>query len=81
VDTETADLLFGLARAQVATLPWHQLHEAYISLNRAFDCYVELGAITSALAVAAYPIHIRPGHTGATRLIARALTLIPPESH
>jgi DNA-binding CsgD family transcriptional regulator len=81
VDAETAALLFGLARAQAATLQRHQLHEAYISLNRAFDCYVELGAIPRALAVAQYPIPVVPGHTGATRLIARALALIPPESH
>jgi DNA-binding CsgD family transcriptional regulator len=80
-DAETADLLFGLARAQAATLQWHQMHEAYISLNRAFDCYVELGAIPRALAVAEYPIPIVPGRTSATHLIARALALIPPESH
>jgi predicted ATPase len=81
VDAETADLLFGLARTQAATLQWHQMHEAYISLNRAFDCYVELGAIPRALAVAVYPMDIVPEHTGATRLIARALDLVPPESH
>jgi DNA-binding CsgD family transcriptional regulator len=81
VNAETADLLFGLARAQAATLQWHQLHEAYTPLNRAFDCYVELGAIPRALTVAAYPIPIAPGRTGATQLIARALALVPPESH
>jgi DNA-binding CsgD family transcriptional regulator len=81
VDAETADLLFGLGRAQAATLQWHQMHEAYISLNRAFDCYVELGAIPRALTVAAYPIPIVPGRTGATRLFDRALALIPLESH
>jgi DNA-binding CsgD family transcriptional regulator len=87
VDAETADLLFGLARAQAATLPWHQLYQAYISLNRAFDCYVELGAIPRALAVAQYTMHIAPrkphgigGSTGTTHLVARALTLIPVES-
>ena len=81
VDAETADLLFGLGRAQAATLQWHQMHEAYISLNRAFDCYIELGTIPSALAVAAYPIPVVPGRTGATRLFDRALNLIPLESH
>jgi DNA-binding CsgD family transcriptional regulator/tetratricopeptide (TPR) repeat protein len=81
LDAETADLLFGLGRAQATTLQWHQMHEAYISLNRAFDCYVELGAIPRALAVAEYPVYITAGHTGAARLIARALPLIPPESH
>jgi DNA-binding CsgD family transcriptional regulator len=80
-DVETADLLFGLGKAQAATLQWHQIHEVYISLNQAFDCYVELGAIPHALAVAEYPIPITPGYTGATRLIARALALIPLESH
>jgi DNA-binding CsgD family transcriptional regulator len=50
-------------------------------LNWAFDCYVELGAIPQALAVAEYPMPIVPGPTGATSLIARALALIPPESH
>jgi DNA-binding CsgD family transcriptional regulator len=81
VDAETAALLFGLARAQAATLQRHQLHEAYISLNQAFDCYIELGAIPSALAVAEYPIPIVPGCTGVTHLFERALSLIPPESH
>jgi DNA-binding CsgD family transcriptional regulator len=81
VDAETADLLFGLGRAQAATLQWHQMHEAYISLNRAFDCYIELGTLPSALAVAAYPIPVVPGRTGATRLFDRALNLIPLESH
>jgi hypothetical protein len=67
VDTTTAALLFGLARAQAATLQWHQMHEAYISLNRAFDCYVKLGEISPALDVARYPMGIVPGRTGATR--------------
>jgi predicted ATPase len=80
LDAETADLLFGLARAQATALQWHQMHEAYISLNQAFDCYVELGAIPRALAVAEYPVYIIAGHTGVARLIARALALIPPES-
>jgi predicted ATPase len=69
VDAETADLLFGLARAQAATLQWHQLHEAYISLKQAFDCYVELGTIPRALAVAEYPIPILPGRIGAAHII------------
>ena len=81
VDVQVAALLFGLGRAQAATLQLHQMHEVYISLNRAFDCYLELGAIDDALAVAEYPVTNPPGRSGATRLIAHALALIPPESH
>jgi DNA-binding CsgD family transcriptional regulator len=80
-DAEIAALLFGLGRTQAATLQWHQMHEAYISLDQAFDCYVELDDIPHALAVAEYPIPIIPEDTGATRLIVRALALIPPGSH
>jgi len=38
-DAETAALLFGLGRAQAATLETHQIAEAITSLTFAFDYY------------------------------------------
>ena len=82
VDGQSAELLFGLGRAQVATLQAYEVGLAVESLKRAFDYYVEAGDLDRAVAVAeSIP---RPGvgfRTGAAGLIVRALTLVPPDSH
>ena len=80
-DAEAAALLFGLGRAQVATLQRHQLGEAVTSLGRAFDYYVGEGDVERAITVAGIPLTTAPGTlTGVTRLVAQALSLVPPAS-
>jgi len=76
IETETATLLFGLGRAQAAML---RMGDARASLTQAFDYYVEVGDIDSAVAVAEYPMD--NGHTGVPALVVRALELVPPNSH
>jgi predicted ATPase len=82
MDAETAALLFGLGRAQAATFESDRFQEILVSLSRALDFYVETGDVSGAVAVAEYPDY----GTGARRigvdhLIARALALVPPDSH
>jgi DNA-binding NarL/FixJ family response regulator len=76
-DAETADLLFGLGRAQVAT---YQMPEALVSLGRAFEYYASAGDVEGVVALAYHPY---PGSL--TRLMTqihrRALSLLPSESH
>ena len=80
-DPETAALLFGRGRAQAATLPRHQIHEAVMSLSRALDYYAESGDSDRAVAVAEYPFYPLIGQRiGNDRLIARALALVDPDS-
>jgi DNA-binding CsgD family transcriptional regulator len=77
MDAETAALLFGLGRAQGAT---DQVQQAWESLGRAFDYYAETGNIVQVVQIAAYPLFFVPGVTQATRMTARALQLVPPDS-
>ena len=81
MDTETADLLFGIGRAQAAVLPVSQLQDAVNNLTQAFDYYVETGEVSRAVAVAEHPLPVALGHvTGIAQLFARALELVPPDS-
>jgi serine/threonine protein kinase/tetratricopeptide (TPR) repeat protein len=80
-DTDSATLLFGLGRAQAATLERGQMHQAVDTLGRALDYYAEVGAVEEAVAVAEYPLYPLIGQsTGNARLIQRALSIAPPES-
>ncbi|MCH7737912.1 MAG: AAA family ATPase [Chloroflexi bacterium] len=81
-DDEAAALLFGLARAQAATFERQQLVEAFGTLSRAFEYYVEEGNITLAVAAAEFPIY-SPGVVipGVGELLTRALALVPADSH
>ena len=56
--------------------------EAFANLSRAFEYYAEAGNIALAVAAAEFPIG-GPGDRipGVAQLIARALTLVPAESH
>ncbi|MFQ6027970.1 MAG: hypothetical protein ACE5Q6_10800, partial [Dehalococcoidia bacterium] len=83
MDGDTAALLFGLGRAQVATIETHRVGEAFESLARAFDYYAEAGDVPRAVAVADYPFVIIGGSTlpGMAQVIARALELVPADSH
>jgi tetratricopeptide (TPR) repeat protein len=80
LDAETAALLFGLGRAQLAALERHQAHEAVAILQRAFDYYAAAGDVAGALAVAQYPIAATTGRTGVAGFIPLALKLAPPDS-
>ena len=81
-DDEAAALLFGLARAQSSTLEGHRLGEAFNNLSRSFEYYAEAGNVALAVAAAEFPIApLRNLITGAPELMARALTLVPPNSH
>ena len=83
MDAETATLLFGLGRAQVATLEMDRMSEAFRSFHRAFDYFAEAGDIRQAVSVAEYPLpmYLVVGHgRGLTDLTSRALALVPPES-
>ena len=81
-DEEAADLLFGLARAQAATVEVQGLVEASATLGRAFDYYAEAGNVTQAVAAAVFPIAPQALRIpGVAQLMARALTLVPAESH
>ena len=55
--------------------------EAWDSLCRAFDHYAESGDVKQAVNVAEFPIVLNPGDYKVTQLIARALELVPPDSH
>jgi len=81
-DEEEAGLLFGLARAQSATVERHQLEEAFAILSRAFEYYAEAGNVAQAVSAAEFPIET-PGTRvpGVAQLMARALTLVPADSH
>lgn len=81
MDAETADMLFGLGRAQVAAAERHQAQEAMDNFIRAFDYYVEVGKVSRAVAVARGPFPWWTHLTGLAPLLARALKLVPPGSH
>ena len=81
-DEEAAALLFGLARAQSAKFERHQLGEAFANLSRAFEYYAEAGNIAQAVAAAEFPIAPAAARIpGVAQLMARALTLVPADSH
>ncbi len=81
-DEEAAYLLFGLARAWSATAEHYQLWDVFDALSPAFEFYAGAGNVD--LAVAAAEFHIAaptfpiPGNAA---LVARALTLVPADSH
>ena len=81
-DEEAAALLFGLARAQSATVEGNQLGEAFATLSRAFEYHADAGNVALAVAAAEFPIasptYLVPG---VAQLMARALTLVPADSH
>jgi DNA-binding SARP family transcriptional activator len=83
MDDEGAELLFGLGRAQLATLPQAELGPAVTSLRNAFDYYIESGDAARAVAVASFPLplSLRFRYTDAPRWISSALRLVPSESH
>ena len=82
VDAQSAALLFGLARAQMATAKRHELVQAAPSLKLAYEYYADAGDVERAVETAAYPYTPIPGRSiGVTHLIVHCLGLVPPESH
>ncbi|MFQ6026272.1 MAG: helix-turn-helix transcriptional regulator [Dehalococcoidia bacterium] len=81
-DGETAELLFGLGRAQVGILPLYRVREAVATLNRAFNYYADALDVDRALAVVRYPIMgLGIGRrSGRVPMIERAMVLMPPDS-
>ena len=80
-DEEAAALLFGLARAQSATVERHQLGEAFAALSRAFEYYAEAGNVAQMVAAAEFPIGTPSSQIpGVAQLMARTLTLVPADS-
>ncbi|MFB3091920.1 MAG: LuxR C-terminal-related transcriptional regulator, partial [Dehalococcoidia bacterium] len=80
VDSETAALLFGLGRAQAATLQRQQIQEALASMTRALDYYLEAGDVEGAVAVVVYPLPPVTGPTENAHNIRRVLALVSPDS-
>jgi len=81
-DEEAAAMLFGLARAQSATAAEGRLGEGFATLSRAFEYYAEVGNVAQAVAAAEFPIAPPPFRLpGVAQLMARALTLVPADSH
>ena len=77
----TAALLVGCGYAQLAALAVGKANDAVAGLNRAFDYYVGIGDINSAVAAAEYPRSTTSGATpGTAELVERALQLVPPDS-
>jgi DNA-binding SARP family transcriptional activator len=81
-DDQAAEVLFGLGRAQLATLGHDRIAPAVASLLRSFDHYVEAGDIPRAITVSSHPLPLsfRFGYTDAAELIARGLSLASPGS-
>ena len=82
-DAEMASLLFGLGRAQVATLEMDQMSQALSNFRRAFDHFAEIGDISRAVSIAEYPLpmYLVIGQgTELADLTARALALVPADS-
>jgi DNA-binding CsgD family transcriptional regulator/tetratricopeptide (TPR) repeat protein len=81
MDAESASLLFGLGRAQLAALGRSQIPEALRNLDRAFDYFTATGDVERAVAVAEHPLpQIAALNTGASNRISRALEMVPPDS-
>ena len=79
-DAKTATILFGLGRAQVATVAVAQAQEAVDTLRRAFDAFVGLGDTKNAVAAATHP-HVFLALTfGSADVAARALDLVASDS-
>jgi class 3 adenylate cyclase/DNA-binding CsgD family transcriptional regulator/tetratricopeptide (TPR) repeat protein len=78
IDRDTADLYFGLARAQAATLERPYLLQTSAYLQRAFAYCVERGDVARAVTMA---VHQFGTLEGTDQRLAHALALVAPDSH
>ncbi len=81
MDGGTAALLFGLARAQTAAFQPHHIPEAMANLSKAFEYFVDVGEVDRALEIAEFSPPPLPGLAGVAEILARALELVPADSH
>jgi DNA-binding CsgD family transcriptional regulator len=80
-DAEMASALFGVGRAQAATLGRQQLDVAFSTMGRAFEIYAEVNDAAGAVDVAEYAMQQIPGQRGGVDIVDRALKLVAPDSH
>ena len=76
-DEKAADLLFGLGRAQLATVERQRLSEGVGYLRRAFDYFAEAGEVDRVVVIAQQPLPMALGMLpGVAQLVQRALELV-----
>jgi DNA-binding SARP family transcriptional activator len=80
MDDETAWLLFGLARSELADRERYDLDEPLGRLRRSFEHFVESGDERTAVEIASYPIPYVYGSPEAAEPAARALPMVPESS-
>jgi len=81
LDADTCQLLYGLGRVQVASLPPYELRDAVHTLGRAFEFFADAGDVDRAVAVAQVPLPVTAGYvTGVGQILHRALDLVPSHS-
>ena len=81
IDSESASLLFGLGRAQLADLGRSQFPEAHRNLDQAFNYFAASDDVERAVAVAEHPVpNIAGLNIGASKRISLALEMVPPDS-
>lgn len=80
LDDQTATILFGLGRAQVATFTRAQAKDALDTLMRAFEVFIHLGDTKRAIAVATYPHGFLRSSSGTANMASRALDLVSANS-
>ena len=81
-DDETAALLFGLGRTQVATRQRLLVQEFLPNLRLGLDYYIQEGNVERAVEVAEYPVRAALGVSGGeAELLSSALALVPADSH
>ena len=85
LDGESAAMLFGLGRAQIAAsnLARYEVAPAVASMRRAFDYYAGAGEVSRAVTVASHPmpLWLGLGLADFPGLVSQALTLVSPEAH
>ena len=82
VNSETADMLFGLGFAREALADsLDQRQRAWDEMPKAFDYYLEAGDVSKAVAVAAHPVAGLGYIERPTQVSARALEMVSPDSH
>jgi tetratricopeptide (TPR) repeat protein len=83
MDDESAAILFGLARCELAVSERYDLNEAFGHMRRAFDYYAESGDEQRAVEIAVYPIpplYVPNDYSAYLSLADRALAMVSPSS-
>jgi DNA-binding SARP family transcriptional activator/tetratricopeptide (TPR) repeat protein len=83
MDDESAAILFGLARCELAVGERYDLTEALGHMRQAFDYYAEAGDQQRAVEIAVYtipPLYVPNDYTAYLSLADRALAMVSPNS-